>query len=211
MNENIIELVKNIAPIIIAIISTVTIYMQHKNYPSRLSDDYKLTKEILNDLKCGETHPLITSKGYQILSCGKIKDDNVMKYLLTFHGPFYRIYDYICGMKILNFDIKNGESKFKYKKPYCYKNVVSCVLGINVVLYFLSAAFAFSPFLIDIFCRTPNGPSYIFLLVMTLPLFGMIAVFSLFKIRQITSARTLIKIQDEMLAKKIDAVVDWEI
>lgn len=159
---------------------------------AKLRDEYKFAKEFLDEENLKKVHPFARDKGYQaIAGCTDITSKEIA-YLLSLSNPIQRLNDYKMSRRFFKNDQPSGDFALIYKNRY-KSNVYRWLLkAFYMLLYIALALVATSPYLYPEYF----GQHGIFTLMITLPLFGYLAIQSLYSGLRVICAERLMKKMD---------------
>mgnify|MGYP006205961415 FL=1 len=158
---------------------------------ARLKDDYRFAKEFFSDLDAEWLHPLAVERGYHAIAGTRGINATDIAYLISLDKPQRRLTDYVFSRAYVDMDASNH--KIAFKQPYWtafsrrWRKCWECLK------YVVLAAIALAPFLVVGVLR--YDLEYLMLLIVTVPIFGTLAVNSLVNYVRIGCAEELVKEQ----------------
>ncbi|HHJ1298116.1 TPA: hypothetical protein ABHN85_13460 [Pseudomonas sp. H2] len=158
---------------------------------ARLKDDYRFAKEFFSDLDAERLHPLAVERGYHAIAGTRGINATDIAYLISLDKPQRRLTDYVFSRAYVDMDASNH--KIAFKQPYRtafsrrWRKCWECLK------YVVLAAIALAPFLVVGVLR--YDLEYLMLLIVTVPIFGTLAVNSLVNYVRIGCAEELVKEQ----------------
>lgn len=142
---------------------------------SKLREEYKFSKEFLNDIKNNEIHQYSIEKGYHALAgTDSIKAQEV-EYILTLENADRCLKDYVLSKKYLDQLVTNGNLQIAFSKKYVKSWPRIWRKFLYGSLYFAFAMAAVSPLLLMQVLNL-NVKHVVALFLFSFPISGYLAV-----------------------------------
>jgi len=125
------------------IIYELSIGSKHK-----LREEYRFSKEFLNDLYQKKLHPLAIERGYYAIAGTERIKSKEIEYLLSLENPGSCLKGYVLSRRYLEHIEKNSQFKIEFSKKYKRKCSRLWRKVIHLAVYFVGAFIAFSPLLL---------------------------------------------------------------
>jgi hypothetical protein len=191
------ELFAKLVGIIVAVLSAGRIiYDLVSKKQLNLRDEYRFAKEFLEDL--GDTptlHPFVIEKGYQAIAGTTLLSSKEVAYILTLKNSAQCLKDLVFSYKYLEHIDTTGNHEISFKPKYNLQLSRQWRKILYLFFYFVSAFVALSPFL----AVSPLGlhvKQFFAAIVITLPVFGFYAWFSIQEYVRLQRAEILVTSQD---------------
>lgn len=159
-------------------------FTMKKASQKQLKEDFKFSKEFLNDLE--NLHPHSKIKGYQALAGSEQVYAHEVEYILTLSDPVQSLKDYVLSKQLFVRERNDPHFKFKFRGRYAkkyYRNVLKvCYFS----WYVITVSFAVSPLILPSF-KTFGLEQGLLYLMFTAPIGGFYAwasLTALFKLKR---------------------------
>lgn len=154
---------------------------------SRLREEYKFAKEVLDDLKNNpDLHPFVVEKGYHAIAGSTIFSSEDIAYILSLKNPGKCLNDYVLSKEYLQTLKTNGDLRLAFSKKYSSYWSRWLRKKIYLILYIVCAGMAIIPIFL---------PKSLSLIVTSTPAFGYWAVIALNSYIRIDRGEKLVKHQ----------------
>jgi hypothetical protein len=168
----------------------------------RLRDDYRFSREFLNDIQKGDLHPYSIEKGYQALANSTVVSTSEIEYILTLENPVKCLRDYVLAHHYLEKISVDGNHKISFKQKYVSKWPRLWRKILHIVLYGAFAFLAFTPLIFGKMLDLQLSQIVIAQCI-AFPCFGMYAWFSLKSFARIFRGENIVFNQSKQTHKII--------
>ncbi|CAK3463188.1 hypothetical protein [Vibrio crassostreae] len=118
---------------------------------TKLREEYRFAKELLNDIESGSLHPYVKQKGYQALVGTTNISTEEVEYILTLKDSVQCLNDYVLAREYLERVESRGNTQLHFKSEYQSDNKRLALIIWYVFWYFIFAMFVASPFILNIY------------------------------------------------------------
>lgn len=141
--------------VIIAIVGIITIgkilYDIATKKQGNLRDEYKFSKEFLDDTNLENLHPFTLEKGYQALAGSSIAKKEEIIHILSLENPIQCLNDFKFSRNLVELNVKSNNLLFKFKEQYSLNFSRLWRKILYAVLYIILVVFSLSPLLTPVF------------------------------------------------------------
>ncbi|ELA7191360.1 hypothetical protein RAL72_004634 [Vibrio alginolyticus] len=161
---------------------------------TKLREEYRFAKELLNDIKSGNLHPYAKQKGYQALVGTTDISTEEVEYILTLKDSVQCLNDYVIARKYLERVESRGNTQICFKPKYQSERKRLALIVWYVFWYFTFAMSVVSPFILNIWYNL-SATDLLVLVIISASLFALPAWLSLKNVARIARGQHLVKNQ----------------